>query len=155
MVLREDLAGEDDSGHSVLFHEYVHLLSGNALADVPVVVFSAVSDPAFVQHMCTFLKTHPATEVTAFYESSPSSSSVWWSFKPVAGYDWPVEMARLGHVSVSIDRLGYVPNLAARSLVTRHGLQTFYVAGALYTVGGCTTQLRDSQVVERRVLQSR
>ena len=35
-----------------------------------------------------------------------------------------------------------------RSLVTRHGLQTFYVDGALFTVGGCTTQLRDSQVVE-------
>jgi N-acetylneuraminic acid mutarotase len=39
-----------------------------------------------------------------------------------------------------------------RSLVTRHGLQTFYVDGALFTVGGCTTQLRDSQVVERRDL---
>jgi hypothetical protein len=41
-----------------------------------------------------------------------------------------------------------------RSLVTRHGLQTFHVDGALYTVGGCTTQLRDSQVVERRVLST-
>jgi hypothetical protein len=40
-----------------------------------------------------------------------------------------------------------------RSLVTRHGLNAFYVDGALYTVGGCTTQLRDSQVVEmRRIL---
>ena len=37
-----------------------------------------------------------------------------------------------------------------RSLVTRHGLQAFHVHGALYTVGGCTTELRDSQVVERR-----
>lgn len=42
-----------------------------------------------------------------------------------------------------------------RSLVTRHGLQTFYVDGTLLTVGGCTTQLRDSQVVERRVLHAR
>ena len=42
-----------------------------------------------------------------------------------------------------------------RSLVTRHGLQTFYVDGTLLTVGGCTTQLRDSQVVERRVLATR
>ena len=42
-----------------------------------------------------------------------------------------------------------------RSLVTRHGLQTFHVDGAVYTVGGCTTQLRDSQVVERRVLTTR
>ena len=42
-----------------------------------------------------------------------------------------------------------------KSLVTRHGLQTFYVQGEVITVGGCTTQLRDSQVVERRVLQAR
>jgi hypothetical protein len=42
-----------------------------------------------------------------------------------------------------------------RSRVTRHGLQTFYVDGALFTVGGCTTQLRDSQVVERRDLLGR
>jgi hypothetical protein len=33
--------------------------------------------------------------------------------------------------------------------VTRHTLQTFYVDGALYTVGGCTTALRDSPIVER------
>ena len=39
-----------------------------------------------------------------------------------------------------------------RSLVTRHGLQTFYVDGVLFTVGGCTTKLADSQIVERRVL---
>jgi N-acetylneuraminic acid mutarotase len=39
-----------------------------------------------------------------------------------------------------------------RSLVTRHGLQTFYVGGTHVTIGGCTTQLRDSQVVERRAL---
>jgi len=36
--------------------------------------------------------------------------------------------------------------------VTRHALQTFYVAGSLYTVGGCTTALRDSPIVERREL---
>ncbi|HXH89531.1 MAG TPA: kelch repeat-containing protein [Gaiellaceae bacterium] len=36
--------------------------------------------------------------------------------------------------------------------VTRHALQTFYVGGALYTVGGCTTALRDSPIVERRRL---
>jgi Kelch motif len=34
--------------------------------------------------------------------------------------------------------------------VTRHALQTFYAAGWLYTVGGCTTALRDSPIVERR-----
>jgi Kelch motif len=36
--------------------------------------------------------------------------------------------------------------------VTRHALQTFHVDGALYTVGGCTTALRDSPIVERRRL---
>jgi hypothetical protein len=36
--------------------------------------------------------------------------------------------------------------------VTRHALQAFYVEGALYTVGGCTTALRDSPIVERREL---
>ena len=36
--------------------------------------------------------------------------------------------------------------------VTRHALQTFYIDGALYTVGGCTTALRDSPIVERRSL---
>ena len=39
-----------------------------------------------------------------------------------------------------------------RSLVTRHGLQAFAVEGTLFTVGGCTTALRDTQVVERRVV---
>jgi hypothetical protein len=37
-------------------------------------------------------------------------------------------------------------------LVTRHALEAFAVDGALYTVGGCTTALRDSPVVERRML---
>ena len=36
-----------------------------------------------------------------------------------------------------------------RSLVTRHALEVFYVDGSLYTIGGCTTALHDSQVVER------
>jgi Kelch motif len=39
-----------------------------------------------------------------------------------------------------------------RPLVTRHGLKAFAVAGSLYTIGGCTTDLHDSQVVERRAL---
>lgn len=37
-------------------------------------------------------------------------------------------------------------------LVTRHALSAFAVGGVLYTVGGCTTDLRDTQVVERRNL---
>ena len=40
---------------------------------VPEWGLSQVDDPAFVQHMCTFLKTHDATEVAAFYESRPGS----------------------------------------------------------------------------------
>jgi Kelch motif len=39
-----------------------------------------------------------------------------------------------------------------RPLVTRHGLKAFAVAGSLYTIGGCTTDLHDSQVVEQRRL---
>jgi outer membrane protein assembly factor BamB len=34
--------------------------------------------------------------------------------------------------------------------VERHALSLFAVGGALYAVGGCTTALRDTQVVERR-----
>jgi hypothetical protein len=37
-------------------------------------------------------------------------------------------------------------------LVTRHALSAFAVDGTLYTVGGCTTALRDTQAVERREL---
>ena len=33
--------------------------------------------------------------------------------------------------------------------VTRHALEAFAVGGVLYTVGGCTTALRDSPIVER------
>jgi hypothetical protein len=34
-------------------------------------------------------------------------------------------------------------------LVGRHALEAFAVDGVLYTVGGCTTALQDSPVVER------
>jgi N-acetylneuraminic acid mutarotase len=37
-----------------------------------------------------------------------------------------------------------------RPLVTRHGLKVFAIGNRLYTVGGCTTDLHDSQVVETR-----
>jgi hypothetical protein len=37
-----------------------------------------------------------------------------------------------------------------RPLVTRHGLKAFAIGNRLYTVGGCTTDLHDSQVVEAR-----
>jgi hypothetical protein len=35
-------------------------------------------------------------------------------------------------------------------LVPRHGLKAFAIDGILYAVGGCTTELHDSQVVEAR-----
>jgi hypothetical protein len=35
-------------------------------------------------------------------------------------------------------------------LVPRHALSLFHLDGALYAVGGCTTQLRDTAVVETR-----
>ena len=35
-------------------------------------------------------------------------------------------------------------------LVARHALSLFHVDGTLYAVGGCTTQLRDTAVVEKR-----
>jgi hypothetical protein len=37
-------------------------------------------------------------------------------------------------------------------LVTRHALQAFTANGVLYTVGGCTTALRDSPIVEKLAL---
>jgi hypothetical protein len=36
-----------------------------------------------------------------------------------------------------------------RPLVTRHALEVFAVDGVLYTIGGCTTALQDSPIVER------
>ena len=38
--------------------------------------------------------------------------------------------------------------------VTRHALRLFYAGGALYTVGGCTTALHDSPIVERRRIRA-
>jgi N-acetylneuraminic acid mutarotase len=37
-----------------------------------------------------------------------------------------------------------------RPLVARHGLKTFAIGNRIYTVGGCTTDLHDSQAVETR-----
>jgi hypothetical protein len=36
--------------------------------------------------------------------------------------------------------------------VTRHALEAFVLGGRLYAVGGCTTDLHDSPVVERIAL---
>jgi hypothetical protein len=40
-----------------------------------------------------------------------------------------------------------------RPLVTRHALKAFAAGGSLYTLGGCTTALRDSPIVERLALE--
>jgi N-acetylneuraminic acid mutarotase len=40
-------------------------------------------------------------------------------------------------------------------LVARHGLKAFAIDGELYTVGGCTVDLHDSQVVEARKITNR
>jgi PKD repeat protein len=40
---------------------------------VPEWGLSEVDDPAFVRHMCTFARTHPATEMLAYFESRPGS----------------------------------------------------------------------------------
>ncbi|HEY7731828.1 MAG TPA: kelch repeat-containing protein [Gaiellaceae bacterium] len=42
------------------------------------------------------------------------------------------------------------PSLAT----TRHALEAFAVDGVLYTIGGCTTALRDSPAVERRPIEA-
>ena len=40
---------------------------------IPEWGLTGVDDPAFVQDMCDFLKSHPATESASFYESKPGS----------------------------------------------------------------------------------
>src|SRR4051794_3013787 len=40
---------------------------------VPEWGLKSVDDPAFVRHMCDFARTHPATELLAYYESRPGS----------------------------------------------------------------------------------
>jgi hypothetical protein len=52
----------------------------------------------------------PGPRAITFYVHGFSSSEPNWSFKLVPGYDLPVEMAKLGHVSLVINRLGYSPS---------------------------------------------
>jgi hypothetical protein len=42
----------------------------------------SIDDPVFVDHMCRFLKSHPATEAALFYESKPGGSTFDLSDKP-------------------------------------------------------------------------
>lgn len=43
----------------------------------------------------------------SLYVHGHSFSEELWRYRAVEGYDWVAEMAELGHVSVSYDRLGY------------------------------------------------
>jgi hypothetical protein len=52
----------------------------------------------------------PEPRAITFYVHGFSSSEPNWSFKLTPGYDLPVEMAKLGHVSLVINRLGYSPS---------------------------------------------
>jgi len=53
-----------------------------------------------------FASTEPPT-VSLYLHGFSFGGKFLWSFKPVSGYDLPVEFAKRGHVSLAIDRLGY------------------------------------------------
>jgi CSLREA domain-containing protein len=52
----------------------------------------------------------PGPRAITVYVHGFSSSEPNWAFKLVDGYDLPVELAKLGHVSLNINRLGYSPS---------------------------------------------
>jgi Kelch motif len=91
-----------------------------------------------------------------------------WTFAPDGGREWrrgpalAEAMELLGaavvedeihavweHVYQIYDAAEGRWRLGPKPLVTRHGLEVFAAGGALYAVGGCTTALRDSPIVER------
>jgi pimeloyl-ACP methyl ester carboxylesterase len=49
----------------------------------------------------------PAPRVVTVYLSGEDAGESNWRLTAVPGYDWPAQMARLGHVSLTIDMLGY------------------------------------------------
>jgi pimeloyl-ACP methyl ester carboxylesterase len=57
-------------------------------------------------------RSHPA--VTVYTHSAGQNADTIWRFRAVTGYDYALEQARAGHVSVVVDRLGYgasdIPN---------------------------------------------
>jgi CSLREA domain-containing protein len=60
----------------------------------------------------------PAPRAITVYVHGFSSSEPNWAFKLVPGYDLPVEMANLGHVSLNINRLGYSPSDQAPGMLS-------------------------------------
>ena len=49
----------------------------------------------------------PAPPVVTVYLSGEDAGEWNWRLTAVPGYDWPADMAGLGHVSLTIDMLGY------------------------------------------------
>jgi pimeloyl-ACP methyl ester carboxylesterase len=49
----------------------------------------------------------PAPRVVTVYLTGEDAGESNWRLTAVPGYDWPAQMARLGHVSLTIDMLGY------------------------------------------------
>src|SRR5712691_553127 len=49
----------------------------------------------------------PAPRVVTVYLTGEDAGEWNWRLTAVPGYDWPAQMARLGHVSLTIDMLGY------------------------------------------------
>src|SRR5947207_9504934 len=52
----------------------------------------------------------PAPRVVTVYLSGEDAGESNWRLTAVPGYDWPADMAGLGHVSLTIDMLGYGPS---------------------------------------------
>ena len=49
----------------------------------------------------------PAPRVVTVYLTGEDAGEWNWRLTAIPGYDWPAQMARLGHVSLTIDMLGY------------------------------------------------
>src|SRR5262249_48209698 len=96
---------------------------------VPEAGLSSVDDPAFVNHMCTFLEAHPSTEVYVPYESKagspydlgtkPKSSLAYRTcMVPLAGAlpEWAAANAPGGGASVTSLKLTPRPDTGAAPL---------------------------------------
>jgi pimeloyl-ACP methyl ester carboxylesterase len=51
--------------------------------------------------------TGPRPRTVTVYLGGEDAGEWNWRFTAIPGYDWPADMARLGHVSLTIDMLGY------------------------------------------------
>jgi len=69
-----DEALTDDAPWSELEALYRLALSHHKPFSLPEWGLIGVDDPAFIKHVCTFLPSHPATEMQAYFEGHPGSS---------------------------------------------------------------------------------